>query len=123
MAIGSLALWIAIPAGWLWVTRGLEPFGARFLIVIVGCVASMLGGGALLFRLEATYNGMTGTARPAVATPGWLRRAGDAGLPRPRLSLLEVFLVVSAVVALLALVAWWAFLADSPNPSGPLQPV
>jgi len=39
------------------------------------------------------------------------------------LTLLEIFLVVSAVVAVVVLVAWWAFLADSPNPSGPLQPI
>ena len=43
--------------------------------------------------------------------------------PGPRLTLLDAFLVASAVVALVALVGWWAFLADSPNPSGPLQPL
>ena len=25
MAVGSLALWTAIPAGWMWVTRDMEP--------------------------------------------------------------------------------------------------
>ena len=123
MALGSLALWIAIPAGWLWVTRDLQPLGARFLIVIVGCVSSMLGAGVFLYRLEAVYVRMTGMAQPEPAPPGWLRTVGDAGLSRRRLTLLEIFLVVSALVALLALVVWWAFLADSPNPSGPLQPL
>jgi hypothetical protein len=32
-------------------------------------------------------------------------------------------LIASAVVALILLVLWWAFLADNPNPSGPLQPL
>jgi hypothetical protein len=122
MALGSLALWIAIPSGWLWVTRHIEPLGARFLVVITGCVISMLGAGSLLFRLEAFYARTTG-ARPAVATPGWMRSVGDEGQSRPRMSLLEVLLVVSALIALLTLVVWWVFLADSPNPSGPLQPV
>ena len=38
-------------------------------------------------------------------------------------SLLEVTLVASAIIALIALVVWWAFLADSSDPSGPLQPI
>jgi hypothetical protein len=37
--------------------------------------------------------------------------------------LLELMLVISGVVALVALVVWWAFIADAANPSGPLQPV
>jgi hypothetical protein len=39
------------------------------------------------------------------------------------MSLLAVFLVVSAIIAAVALVVWWALLADSSNPSGPLQPL
>jgi hypothetical protein len=101
MAMGSLALWTAIPAGWMYVTREMEPAGARFLVTIVGCVASMAGAGTLLYRLEAVY----------------FRAAG------PQRGVLDTFMVASAVVALLALVLWWAVLADSPNPSGPLQPL
>jgi hypothetical protein len=123
MALGSLALWIAIPAGWLYVTRDLQPFGPRFLIVLVGCVSSMLGAGSLLYRLEAVYRRMTGTAAPEVAPPRWMRSAREQGRPSRSMTLLEIFLVVSAVIALVALVGWWAFLADSPNPSGPLQPL
>jgi hypothetical protein len=123
MALGSLALWIAIPVGWLWVTRHMQPLGARFLIVIVGCVGTMLGVGVFLYRLEAIHARMTGTAEPELASPGWLRSVGDAGRPSRRLTLLEIFLVGSALVALVTLVVWWVFLADSPNPSGPLQPI
>jgi hypothetical protein len=122
MLLGSLALWIAIPVGWLWVTRHMQPLGARFLIVIVGCVSTMLGAGVFLYRLEAVYARMTGTAEPELAPPGWLRSVGDSGLRR-RMTLLEIFLVGSALVALVTLVVWWVFLADSPNPSGPLQPI
>jgi hypothetical protein len=101
MALGSLAVWIAIPVGWLWVTRDLQSPGARFLIVLFCCPITMLSAAALLYRLEAAYE------------------------PRSRrpLSLVETFLVVSALIALVALVGWWFFFADTPNPSGPLQPV
>jgi hypothetical protein len=101
MALGSLALWTAIPAGWMYATREMEPAGARFVLTIFGCVASMIGAGSLLYRLEAAYFGTRGT----------------------RVGLLDRFMVASAVLALLALVVWWVVLADSPNPSGPLQPL
>ena len=122
MALGSLALWTAIPAGWMYVTREMEPAGARFVLTIFGCVASMVGAGSLLYRLEAVYFRVSGSAVPAPAPPSFLRTAGDARTGRPRLGLLDTFMAASAVVALLALLLWWALLADSPNPSGPLQP-
>jgi len=123
MALGSLALWIAIPAAWLWLTRDLEPVATRFLIVIVGCAITMAAAGGFLFRLEAIYARMTGTPGPVLERPGYLRTVAEERRRRRRLTLLEIFLVVSALVALVALVVWWALLADSPNPSGPLQPI
>jgi hypothetical protein len=123
MALGSLALWIALPAAWLWVTRGLQPFATRFLIVLAGSAITMVSAGALLYRLEAVYTRMTGVGAPIAERPSYLRTVADERRPHRRLSLLEVFLVISGLVALVALVAWWAFLADTPNPSGPLQPL
>jgi hypothetical protein len=123
MAIGSLALWIAIPAAWLWVTRNLDSFAARFLIVLAGCTITMASAGSLLYRLEAVYVRLRGAAAPVAQSPAYLSTAAEQRRPRRPLTLLEIFLVVSGVVALVGLVAWWAFLADSPNPSGPLQPL
>jgi ABC-type uncharacterized transport system permease subunit len=123
MALGSLALWIALPAAWLWLTRDLQSVATRFLIVIAGCAITMVSAGALLFRLEAVYARITGTAGPVAEPPRYLRTAAEERRPRRRLTLLEIFLVVSAVVALVTLVVWWALLADAPNPSGPLQPL
>ena len=123
MAVGSLALWTLIPAGWMYVTREIEPAGARFVLTIFGCVASMVGAGSLLYRLESVYFRASGTVAPDPARPSFLRTVGDTRAVRPRLGLLDTFMAASAVVALLALLLWWALLADSPNPSGPLQPL
>ena len=123
MAVGSLALWTLIPAGWMYVTREIEPAGARFVLTIFGCVASMAGAGSLLYRLESVYFRASGTVAPDPARPSFLRTVSDDRAIRPRLGLLDTFMAASAVVALLALVLWWALLADSPNPSGPLQPL
>jgi hypothetical protein len=123
MALGSLALWIALPAAWLWVTRDLQSFATRFLVVIAGCVITMASAGALLYRLEALYARMAGKAAPVAEHPAYLRTVADERRPGRRLTLLEIFLVVSGLIALVSLVVWWALLADSPNPSGPLQPL
>jgi hypothetical protein len=123
MALGSLAIWTAIPAGWMYVTRDMEPAGARFVLTIFGCIASMVGAGSLLYRLESVYFRASGSAAPDPALPSFLRTVGDARTARPRLGLLDTFMAASAVIALLALVLWWALLADSPDPSGPLQPL
>ena len=122
LALGSLALWTVIPGAWLWLTRDMSE-GARFVICVPGSAITMFGAGALLYRLEGVYVRMTGKeASRKPAPPGWRRSAGEPQSRRP-LSLLDSFLVASAMVAVLGLVAWWAFLADAPDPSGPLQPL
>ena len=123
MALGSLAVWIAVPVGWLWVTRDLESPGARFLIVLFCCPITMLGAAALLYRLDAAYAQSTQAAGRGPEPSAWLRSVGDEPRSRHRLSLVETFLVASALIALVTLVGWWFLLADNPNPSGPLQPV
>jgi hypothetical protein len=105
LVLGCLALWVGIPAGWLWVTKDLDAKGARFIIVIAGSIASMFGAAYFLRRLEDAYV-----------------RAGRAP-GEERSGVLDSLLVVSAVVAIVALVIWWALIADNPNPSGPLQPL
>jgi hypothetical protein len=123
MAVGSLAVWTAIPAAWLWLLRDLEPAATRFLITVPGCALTMFGAVLLLYRLEAAYERAGGAAPSAPPPPAWRRSAGEDRRPGPRLTFLDLCLVVSALLALAALVCWWALLADSPNPSGPLQPL
>jgi xanthine/uracil permease len=108
MAMGSLALWIAIPVAWLWLPRHLEPAGTRFLVTITGCTVTMVAAGWALYRLEAIYIRTTGAAERGPGQP---------------MSLLDLLLTASAVIAIATLVFWWVFLGDSSNPSGPLQPL
>ncbi|MGH2984240.1 MAG: hypothetical protein ACRDK5_08310 [Solirubrobacterales bacterium] len=100
----------------------MQPDATRYLTVIAGCAITMLVAAGFLYRVEAVYARMTGTASRLLAHSGWLRSVSDERRSRRRLTLLEIFMVVSAVVALVALVGWWAFLADSTNPSGPTAP-
>ena len=121
MALGSLAIWTAVPVVWFWLTRDLQSGAARYLIVIICCPITMLGGAALLYRVETVYARVSGVGSQDPTHSAWLHSISDER--RSHLSLLETFLVASALIALVALVGWWVFLADNPNPSGPLQPV
>jgi hypothetical protein len=120
LVLGSLALWIAVPAAWLWLTRHADESGARFLMVLAGCAVTMPLVGWALYRLEAVYERSRGTS---AVRPSFMRSLSDDQKARRRLGLLDRLLIASAVIALIALVLWWALLADNPNPSGPLQPL
>jgi hypothetical protein len=121
MAAGSLLLWIGVPAAWLLLTRGMES-APRFVVTIVGCVITMAAVGWLLFRLDGVYARIAGIDGPEAEPASWERRVGEKPGSRP-MTLLERMLVGSALVAVVALIVWWAFFADSSSPSGPLQPL
>ena len=122
LALGSLALWIAVPAAWLWATRDFESAGARFVVALPGCVLTMIAVGWLLYRLEGIYMRLSGQPVEEHGPPSWLRMNNDSGVRRP-VSLLDALLMASALAGVISLVIWWALLADNPNPSGPLQPL
>ena len=113
IVVGSLALWTAVPVGWMYFTSGLVTHeGARFVLVIFGVPATM----ALVFMALGRVDSYRRNLDPAPSDASGNQRSRGH-------SLLEVMLVVSGAIALIALVAWWFLLADSPDPSGPLQPI
>jgi hypothetical protein len=101
VVVGGLALWTVLPVAWLQLTSDLAP-GGRFVLVIVGLPLTMAIWFGLLSQIDAHRTRLAG---------------GESS------SLLEVTLVASAVTAVVALIVWWAFFAESADPSGPLQPI
>jgi len=114
---GGLALWTLIPYSWLQLTGGLSP-GARFVLVILGLPLTMALAFVLLIRVDTHRQRLMAEHQRCSTHVIDESSAGDS-----RSSLLEVTLVASAIIALVGLVLWWAFIADSPDPSGPLQPI
>ena len=103
---GTLALWTVVPVGWIRFTSYLPP-GPQFVAVIIGCPLTM----ALVFMLLSWVDSHRRRLSPASPEENGGR------------FLFEIALVASAIVAVIALVAWWFFIADAANPSGPLQPI
>lgn len=107
MVLGSLVLWIGTPLLWLWVGSQIEGLsdsvgpavGASF----IGAVLTIVLVAALLGKLSNAYRANR-VAR---------------GLADPGHFVLEVVLVVSASIVLVAFVVWFFFLAGAdPLPSG-----
>lgn len=115
MAAGSLAVWTAVPAAWLWLSAqvgGSNQFS--FLVALVACPITMMLAVQGLARVHDAYLRVSG--RPAALAPrsAWLRPiSGERGAGKPR-TILDVFMIVSGVLAFLALGAWLALYAGSP---------
>jgi hypothetical protein len=110
MAAGSLALWVAVPAG---VMLGLTPLSEsksyHLLVALVGVPAAMILVGLLLFWLNGLY----------LRVSGHWRYDEEEGRPKRPRGPLEPLLAWSFVIALVALAFWFFFLphgAPSPSP-------
>ena len=110
LAIGSLALWIVVPAGWLWVASKLtDSEASHFLVGILGMPLAIILFGIGLGWVNRLY----------------MRVAWPHGLPPPPEDSdeeevrfprgpLEPLLVGSLIVALIVFVFWFFVLAEDP---------
>ena len=121
MAIGSVAMWIAIPIGWLWIgsqlTDSTQAALGPLMVVGVGIIVSVIGVGKLLTTLNAAYSRVAGEQVTVRIQLPWMRSMrGDrnAGIPA---SVLDVIMVISVGLAMIALVLWFFLLAGSSLPN------
>jgi hypothetical protein len=130
MMIGGLAMWTANPVFWLWLTAKLEsgtspgmgPYGLMLVGIVGGCVA--IGRG--LSSLNRRYARLTGSVPTVLVVLPWRRSVGggrdgrretDGRLP---VSVLDIVMVVSVVVALATFGGWLAITNPTPpNIGGP----
>jgi hypothetical protein len=103
MVGASLALWIGVPAGWLWIGSQVQgstgSVGTAIAVMLVGAISSIVALAWLLGRLNRVHEHL----REA-------RGAEQTGPP-----LLEVVLVVTAAIALIGFAIWFFVLAG-PGP-------
>lgn len=128
MVVGSVALWIGSPMFWLWVTSSLQsgtqasmgPYGALLAGIIATSVLLAKG----LAALQRAYARATGTQTIRIIVP-WRRslrggrdgrRETDGRLP---VSVLDVVMVLSVVIAAVALATWFLIVEPTPPGLGP----
>ena len=128
MAVGSVAVWVASPILWLWITSRLQrvqPSMGPYVLMLVGITFTSVVLGKCLAILNRTYGSVTGTSPTVKLVAPWrrslrggrsLKRETDGRLP---VSVLDVVMVISVAIALVALVAWFVVVKPTPPGIGP----
>ena len=103
MVGASLLLWIGVPAGWLWIGSQVQGstgnVGTAIAVMLAGAIASIVALAWVLGRLNHVHEHLRE------------RRGVEATGP----PLLEVVLVVTAAIALVAFAIWF-FVFAGPGP-------
>lgn len=117
MALGSVALWIGNPIFWFWVTASLQGTQATmgpYLLLIVGILVTAVVCAKLLAMLNRRYAAVMGDNTVTVHLP-WARGLGGEHEKQLRkVTVLDVVMVLSVLVAGIALFAWFVIVNPSP---------
>jgi hypothetical protein len=121
MALGSTALWLGLPFAWIWIASQLEsgpsPSIGPYALVAVGLPISMFALGKCLTALDRAYAHISGhdpNDRP-MHVP-WLKSMrAERGSAR-RHTVLDVVMIISVGVAVVALAVWFFLFAHASLP-------
>jgi hypothetical protein len=121
MLLAALALWTAIPVGWIYIGSKLAttqfPAEGPYAVVAIGIVVTIVLDAWVIGRLNALYMRVTGTNRLAPMRPSWLKSMRDTGAAPGTTTVVEAVMVGSVTLAGLVFVAWFFLLAGSPIPN------
>lgn len=120
MAIGSIAMWLVVPVGLVYIASQLQdssqPSLGPYLVVIFGLPIGMVVIGKLLGRLDRYYHRVTGTERDVRVQMPWMKSMrGERETGRP-FRMLNVVMVVSVSLAGLCFGLWFFLFAGSSLP-------
>ena len=122
MLLAALALWTAIPLGWIWIGSKVAtsqfPAEGPYAVVAIGIIVTIVIDAWLIGRLNALYMRITGTNRLAPMRPSWLKSMRDSSPVGNATTVVEAVLMGSVLLAGLVFVGWFFVLAGSPLPNG-----
>jgi hypothetical protein len=116
MAVGSVLMWIGVPAFWLWlasrIANSSQPSIGLYLLVLVGIVVSMAALGKGLGILNHVHMGITDTLPQKREQTIWLRSMrGERDVQR-QTGVLGIVMAWSVSVALLLFGVWFFLFAE-----------
>ena len=113
MAVGSVAMWVGVPAGFLWLAGKVTSDPAEHIVLsVLGVPLAIIVWARGLFWLNRLHMRVT--------MPRLMREIEEADPddePRTIRGPLEPLLVGSLVVALLVMAVWFFFFAERPPPT------
>jgi hypothetical protein len=121
MLLTALALWTAIPLGWLYIGSKVSdtqfPAEGPYAVVAVGIIVTIVIDAWLIGRLNSLYMRITGTNRLSPMRPSWLKSMRDSGGAPGSTTVVEAVMMGSVMLAVLVFFAWFLLLAGSPIPN------
>jgi hypothetical protein len=121
MLLAALALWTAIPLGWIYVGSKLSetqfPSQGPYAVVAIGILVTIVVDAWLIGRLNGLYVRVTGTNRLTPMRPTWLKSMRDTTAPVGTTTVVEAVMIGSVLLAGAVFVAWFFLLAGSPIPN------
>jgi hypothetical protein len=121
MLLTALALWTAIPVGWIWIGSKVAttqfPAAGPYAVVGIGIILTIVLDAWLIGRLNALYMRITGTNRLAPMRPSWLKSMRDSGDVGGTTTVVEAVMMGSVLLAGVVFVGWFFLLAGSPIPN------
>ena len=120
MGIGSIAMWLVVPIGLIYLASQLQgssqPSLGPYLVVIFGLPIGMIVIGKLLGRLDRYYHEVTKTERDVRVQMPWMKSMrGERDSGRP-FRMLNVVMVVSVTLAGICFGIWFFVFAGSSLP-------
>ena len=121
MALGSVAMWIGLPLGLVFLasqlTDSTQPSMGPYLVVLLGLPVGMALIGRALARLDRMY-AAAGGEMPQRYRPGWTRSMRGERTSNRKWSVLDRVMLVSVILCLIAVAVWFfGGFAGSPLPS------
>ena len=120
IVLGSLGMWLGIPAFWIWLIGQLvTEYPSIYLLASAACPLTMILAGWALYRLNRIY---IDRFPPPADAPGtqrsaWLGSLSDSRRPRRRqATLLDMSMVISVMIALTVLAVWFFAFAHNAGP-------
>jgi hypothetical protein len=122
MAVGSIGMWLGIPIGLIFIASRINSDGDPSMGVYVGlaiCIpALMFAAARVLGRIDRLYAEITNPGGDKRQQPKWMRSMrGERGSTH-RTTVLDVVMILSVGVAVLAMAVWFFAFAGSSLPGG-----
>jgi hypothetical protein len=120
MAIGSVLMWIGLPLGLIYLASKVadspNPSMGPYLLILIGLPVGMVAIGKVLGALDRYHGRITGLDDGKPSQAPWMRSMRGERDRKRRRSVLDVVMIVSVAVALVAGVIWFFVFAGSSLP-------
>ena len=121
MVVGGLMLWFGNPVIWLWIGSQMSETQRAsmgpYFVVAIGILASTIAVSFALARVHRRYQEVSGHVPTVRVRLPWMRSVRGEDDSRPEVTVLDVVVVITALLGLVAATVWFLFLAGSPLPS------